>query len=139
VGRRYMVAECPVCGQYFAAALSAKPSCPRCGARLNRQRLRVDVVGSWKEAARLVQRKQAGKSGEAYSDLGMLTKTERFERVLVSLGGGRVSVDDVVREAVRVGLEESWVLRRLDYMEREGMLVRRRGGVEFTHVCMGGE
>jgi len=132
--RRYMVAECPSCGQYFSAPLSKKPSCPRCGERLNPQSMEKDVVGSWKTAARLVQRKQAEKAGKKYSEAGMLTKSERFETVIRSFQEGVVvSVEDIVRRAENFGLREEWVLKRLDYMEREGLLIRKFGGVRFVH------
>jgi hypothetical protein len=133
--REYMVAECPSCKQYFAAALSKKPSCPRCGEKLNPQNLQKDIVGSWKTAAKLVQSKQAESTGEKYSELGMDTKTEKLESVIQSLRESKVvPVQDIVRNAEKVGLVRDWVLKRLDYMEREGMLVRRRGGVEFTYI-----
>jgi hypothetical protein len=133
--RDYMVAECPSCKQYFAAALSKKPSCPRCGEKLNPLHLQKDVVGSWKIAAKLVQRRQAEKTGEKFNALGMDTKTEKLESVIQSLRGSKVvSVQDVVRNAEKVGLAKDWVLKRLDYMESEGMLVRRREGVEFTYL-----
>ncbi|MFB0561151.1 MAG: hypothetical protein ACETWM_08040 [Candidatus Lokiarchaeia archaeon] len=132
--RKYMVAECPSCIQYFAAALSKKPSCPRCGEKLNPQHLNTEIVGSWKTAAKLVQRKQAEKAGEKYNSKGMLTKTEKLESVIQSLRESKVvPVQTIVRKAVNIGLNEAWVLKRLDYMESEGMLVRRRGGVEFTY------
>ena len=130
-----MVAECPSCGQFFAAALSKKPSCPRCGEKLNPQLLQKEIVGSWKIAAKLVQRRQAEKAGEKYDAMGMLSKTEKFEDVIQSLRESKVvPVQAIVRKAVNVGLKEDWVLKRLDYMESEGMLVRRRGGVEFTII-----
>lgn len=133
--RKYMVAECPSCNQYFSAALSKKPSCPRCGAKLNPQSLNPEIVGSWKTAAKLVQRKQAEKAGENYSGKGMLTKNEKFEKVIQSLRESKVVlVQTIVRKAVNMGLNEGWVLKRLEYMESEGMLVRRRGGVEFTYI-----
>nr|MDO8081845.1 hypothetical protein [Candidatus Freyarchaeota archaeon] len=133
--REYMVAKCPSCKQYFAAALSKKPSCPRCGEKLNLQHLQKNVVGSWKTAAKLVQSKQAEKTGEKYNAMGMDTKTEKLESVIQSLRGSKVvSVQDIVRNAEKVGLAKDWVLKRLDYMESEGMLVRRRGGVEFTYL-----
>jgi hypothetical protein len=136
MGRRmYLVAECPSCRQYFAAALSKKPSCPRCGEKLDPQILQKDVVGSWKMAAKLVQSRQAEKAGEKYNAKGMDNKTEKLESVIQSLRGSKVvSIQAIVRKAESVGLEADWVLKRLDYMEREGMLVRRYGGVEFTYI-----
>ncbi|WXG41452.1 MAG: hypothetical protein WED07_11915 [Candidatus Freyarchaeum deiterrae] len=133
--REYMVAECPSCKQYFAAALSKKPSCPRCGEKLNPQRLHGDIVDSWKTGAKLVQRRQAEKMGERYNALGMDTKTEKLESVIQSLRESKViPVQDIVRNAEKIGLAKDWVLKRLDYMESEGMLVRRSGGVEFTYL-----
>lgn len=130
-----MVAECPSCKQYFAAALSKKPSCPRCGEKLNPNNLRKDVVNSWKTAAKLVQRKQAEKTGEKYNASGMDTKTEKLESIIRSFQNSKVvSVQDILRNAEKVGLSRDWVLKRLDYMEREGMLVRRGGGVQFTYL-----
>lgn len=132
--REYMVAECPLCKQYFAATLAKKPSCPRCGEKLNPHNLQKEVVSSWKMAAKLVQRKQAEKIGEKYNTVGMDTKTEKLESVIQSLRDSKVvPVQDIVRNAEKVGLARDWVLKRLDYMEREGMLVRRSGGVEFTY------
>jgi hypothetical protein len=133
--REYMVAECPSCKQYFATAISKKPSCPRCGEKLNPQHLQKDVVGSWKTAAKLVQSKQAEKAGEKFNALGMDTKTEKLESIIQNLRRSKlVPVQNIVRNAEKVGLAKDWVLKRLDYMEREGMLVRRRGGVEFTYL-----
>ncbi len=135
MGRKFIVAECPSCGQYFAAALSKEPSCPRCGEKLNSNGLPKNIVGSWKTAAKIVQRKQAEKTGENYNPMGMYTKTEKFESVIQSFRESKgVSVSDILKKAEKVGLGQDWVLKRLDYMEREGMLVRRRGGVEFTYL-----
>ncbi|MGQ9719725.1 MAG: hypothetical protein ACUVXA_00175 [Candidatus Jordarchaeum sp.] len=128
-----MVAECPSCMQYFAVTLSKNPSCPRCGEKLNLQHLQKDVVDSWKKAAKLVQGRQAEKAGGKYDGLVMLTKREKFESVIRSFREDWVvPVQDIVRRTKNLGLKEDWVLKRLDYMEREGMLVKRHGGVIFT-------
>ena len=133
MGRKYMVVECPSCNQYFAATLSAKPSCPRCGKKLKAPDLQKDVVGSWKAAAKMVQKRQAEKAGGKYNPEGMCTKTERFEEIVQSLGKeGRVPLLAILEKAEKLGLSGEWVLKRLEYLEREGVLVRRGGDVEFT-------
>ena len=135
MGRKYIVAECPSCRQYFAAALNKKASCPRCGEKLNPHHLQASIVTSWKTAAKLVQRKQAEQAGGKYNSIGMDTKTEKFEKVIQSFGENKVVlIPAIVKRAEKMGLSEDWVLKRLDYMEREGLLVRRRGGVEFNYI-----
>ncbi|MBS7267924.1 MAG: hypothetical protein KIH10_03710 [Candidatus Freyarchaeota archaeon] len=133
MGRRYMVVECPSCNQYFAATLSAKPSCPRCGKKFKASDLKEDIVSSWKAAAKIVQKRQAEKTGGKYNPEGMCTKTEKFEEIVQSLGREkRVPLPVILEKAEKRGLSGEWVLKRLEYLEREGMLVRRGGYVEFT-------